>query len=97
MDLDFMFVDKETMEKIIKDGKETSIAKQKFIVPSLFHLIALKLHSIKSNPSLRKTRDLPDIIELVKVNKIDVKKKDFRKICLMYGTEELYSEILKIG
>ena len=42
MDLDFMFVDKETMDKIIKTGKKIEIAGCKFIVPSLNHLIALK-------------------------------------------------------
>ena len=95
IDLDFMFVDKETLDKIIKEGKEISIAKQKFIVPSLAHLIALKLHSIKNNPSLRMTKDLPDIIGLIRVNKIDIKSKDFKDLCIKYGTQDLYNEILE--
>jgi len=53
VDLDFMFVDEGTLSKIIKEGSQIEIAKQKFIVPSLNHLIALKLHSIKNNPKLR--------------------------------------------
>ncbi len=32
MDIDFMFVDKETIDKIMKDGEEISIAGQKFTV-----------------------------------------------------------------
>jgi len=94
MDIDFMFVDKETLDKIIKDSKETFIAKQKFIVPSLNTLIALKLHAIKYNQKLRVHKDFPDIINLIRVNKVNYKSKEFRELCLKYGTEELYNKIL---
>ena len=95
MDIDFMFVDKGTLDKIIKDGKEISIAKQKLIVPSLNTLIALKLHAIKYNPKHREYKDLPDIINLIRTNKIAYKSKGFREICLKYGTEELYKKIIE--
>ena len=95
VDLDFMFVDDKTLSKVIDEGSEIEIAKQKFIVPSLNHLIALKLHSIKNNPKLRKEKDLPDIIELIKANKVDIKNNDFKNICLTYGTQDLYEEILR--
>ena len=94
MDIDFMFVDKETMDRIVNDGKEISIAKQKFIVPSLNTLIALKLHAIKYNQKLREYKDLPDIIRLIRANKVNCKNKEFRELCLKYGTEELYNKIL---
>lgn len=95
MDLDFMFVDKDTLDKIVKEAKETSIAGQKFIVPALNHLLALKLHAIKYNPKIRENKDLPDIINLIRINKLDVKNNEFRKLCLKYGTEELYRKILE--
>ena len=94
MDIDFMFVDKETFDKIIKNGKDISIAGQKFIVPSLNNLIALKLHSVKYNPKIRKNKDLPDIVNLVRINRIDAKSKGFRELCLKYGTKEIYNMIL---
>jgi len=94
IDLDFMFVDKETLDKIIKDGKTVEIAEQKFIVPCLNHLIALKLHAIKHNPKIREFKDFLDIAELIKVNKIDIKSDELRVLCLKYGTEELYNKIL---
>jgi len=95
MDIDFMFVDKETLTKIIKGGKEISIAGQKFIVPSLYNLIALKLHSIKYNPKIRENKDLPDIINLIRINKVNFKSKDFKGLCLKYGTKEIYNKILE--
>lgn len=95
MDIDFMFVDKNTLSKVMKNGQKISIANQKFIVPSLYDLIALKLHSIKYNPKLRESRDLPDIINLIKINKVDFKAKSFQELCLTYGTEKLYNKILR--
>ncbi|MEW6008050.1 MAG: nucleotidyl transferase AbiEii/AbiGii toxin family protein [Candidatus Omnitrophota bacterium] len=94
MDIDFMFVDKETIDKIINDAKETNIAGQKFIVPSLNNLIALKLHSIKYNPKLRESTDLPDIINLIRINHLDVQTESFHQLCLKYGSEEIYNKIL---
>lgn len=95
MDIDFMFVDKETLTRIIKDGKKVKIAGKTFVVPSLNHLIALKLHSVKFNPKIREFRDLPDIINLLRMNKVNVKTDQFRKLCLKYGTKELYHKILE--
>jgi hypothetical protein len=95
MDVDFMFVDKETLDKIVKEGRQISIAQEKFIIPCLNHLIALKLHAIKYNPKIREYRDLPDIIELIRINKINAKDAEFKNLCLKYGTEEIYNKILE--
>lgn len=95
MDIDFMFVDEETFAKIIKDSQKTSIAGCEFRVPSLEHLIALKLHAVKYNPKLRLAKDIPDIINLIRINKVDVKSKKFKELCLKYATEEIYQKILE--
>jgi len=95
MDIDFMFVDRETLDKIIREGKQISIAGRKFIVPCLLHLIALNLHAIKYNPKIREYKDITDIIELIKINKIDAGGDEFKNLCLKYGTEELYHKILE--
>jgi predicted nucleotidyltransferase len=94
MDIDFMFVDKSTLDKIAADGKEVTIANQKLMIPSISTLIALKLHAIKNNQKLREYKDLFDIINLVRENKVDCKSDKFRKLCLKYGTRELYDKIL---
>ena len=72
-----------------------TIAGRKFTVPSVEHLIALKLHSIKNNPKLRENKDMADIVELIGVNKIEVRKDSFRDLCLKYGNKELYDKILE--
>lgn len=96
MDVDFMFVDEETLAKILKEGKELKIAGQKFIVPSLNHLIALKLHSVKYNPKMRFGKDFPDIVSLIRINGVDVQDKTFKELCLKYGTPELYRQLLEV-
>ncbi len=95
MDVDFMFVDEETLQKIKNEGEELKIAGQKFIVPSLLHLIALKLHSIKYNPKLRLMRDFPDIINLMRMNAVNIKEKKFKELCLKYGDEDIYRKIME--
>lgn len=93
MDVDFMFVDEDTLAQIKKEGQPSKIAGQEFLVPSLNHLIALKLHAIRYNPKIRLLKDLPDIINLVRINKINVADVKFRELCLKYGTEDVYQKI----
>jgi len=94
MEIDFMFVEKGVLEKIIKAGQEVNIGGQKFTIPSLFHLIALKLHSIKDNKK-REYKDLLDIMELIRNNNVDIKNTEFKELCLKYGNEYFYQRIIE--
>ncbi len=94
MDLDFLFVDRETLTKIRQTGKRIKIAGNTFVIPSIEHLIALKLHAMRHNPEMRELKDLMDIIQLVKTNKINVRTSQFRDLCLTYGTKDLYTKII---
>jgi len=93
MDIDFLFVDKNTLDKILADSKEVMISNQKLLVPSINMLIALKLHAIKNNPKLRERKDLLDIISIIRANKVDYKSNEFRELCLKYVTEDIYNKI----
>lgn len=95
MDIDFMFVDKDTLDKIMMDAKEIVIAKHKLLVPSLMNMIALKLHSLKYNFKIRQPKDLPDIASLIKLNRVDAKTEEFHQLCLKYATEDIYQKILE--
>ena len=95
LDIDFMIVDKATREKIIKDGKEVEVVGEMLVIPSVDHLIALKLHAIKNNQKNRILKDLPDIVNLIKINKVDCKNKQFKEMCLKYSSEKIYQTILK--
>jgi hypothetical protein len=94
-DIDFMFVDKDTLDKIINEGRKICLAGEEFIIPSLYNLLALKMHSIKYNPFFRENKDLPDIINLIRINKVNYKSNKFKQLCLKYGTREIYLKILE--
>lgn len=92
LDLDYMLIDQNVFDSIFKDAREVQISKEKFIVPSLNHLIALKLHSIQGNPR-RELKDLLDIVGLVQNNNVDVNSKSFEQLCLSYGNADLLKKI----
>lgn len=92
MDLDIMFVNDATFEKMKRECGHLTIEENVFNVPSLNHLIALKLHAIKYNPK-RENKDLLDIISLILQNDIDVSNNELKAIFLKYGTKELYKRV----
>ncbi len=92
MDIDFLFVDKATLLKILEEGKVVKIAHKEFTVPSLQHLIALKLHSLKNNPASG-NKDLLDVVRLITENGINYEVEEFKNLCLKFGTGKIYEKI----
>ena len=96
MDVDILCVDKKTFTGMMDEAREIEIEGDKIKVPSLNHLVALKLHSLKNNFSHREDLDLKDLVNLIRENQMDVTRDAFRELCLKYGTQELYERILGI-
>ena len=97
-ELDIVFVNEETFEGILEDAETTEISGKRFKVPSLDHLLALKLHAMKQNLRRRGFRDLTDVLDLAEKNQIDVKGERFQELCLKYAGKETYriiQELLK--
>jgi len=95
-DLDFLITDKETLEKIITQGKKTIIAGEEFYVPSPIHLIMMKVHFISGNRK-REIKDLPDIVQLLEANAIDPLSKEIREIFDRFQEHDLYKRIVKMA
>ena len=93
MPIDLLFVDPNTFEMIWRGGGESTISGHRFKTPSLLHLIALKLHAIKKGSKDRVWKDLPDIINLVIANRMDVSSSDFVEICRKFGPEGIHQKI----
>lgn len=93
MPIDLLFVDPNTFEMIWLDGGEATVSGHQFKTPSLLHLIALKLHAIKQGSKDRVWKDLPDIINLVIANRMDVSSSDFVEICRKFGPEGIHQKI----
>ena len=97
MPIDFLFVDSHTFESIWREGKKGTVSGHSFMMPSLLHLIALKLHAIKQGSKDRVWKDLPDIVNLVISNRMDVLSPDFKEVCRKYGPEGIFQKILELS
>lgn len=94
--VDLLFTDPRTFDAIYRGGADTAVPGSVFRIPSLLHLIALKLHAIKQGSKDRVWRDLPDIIQLVIANHVDIASVDFKEICRQYGPDGILEKICEL-
>ena len=92
-DVDLLLVDPTTLKRVCAEGKMIKIAGNDFRVPSLRHLIAMKLHAIKSNPSKRWVEDLPDIVALMKKNRLSLTDPVMIELCGKFGTSDIWVKL----
>jgi hypothetical protein len=84
MDLDLLLVDAETLSEMLAESAPAAIGSRNVRIPCLAHLIALKLHAIKSDPK-RELRDLSDIVELLLANPDVVSAEELERLTGAYG------------
>jgi predicted nucleotidyltransferase len=89
-DLDLMFVSDSTFAGLIETSKEVVFGPVSVRIPSLQHLIALKLHVLKQGLEHRMLGDFDDVVQLVLVNRIDLENPEWKSLFDRYGNEELY-------
>lgn len=95
VDMDLMLVDGGTFAKLQAESHETTISGVVLRMPSLRHLIALKLHALRAGLEHRRERDLLDIIMLVQLNKVDLAAPEFVQILDRYATPAIRAELLR--
>ena len=91
--VDLMLVDGGTFDKLATDATEIEMAGAKVRIPALRHLIALKLHALRSGAPHRRERDLGDVLTLVQVNGVDLASAKYVEILERYATPALATEI----
>ena len=96
-DIDILFINPETFQMIQKDTQDMDLGEKKMKVVSLRHLMAMKLHSLKNNPSGREVPDMGDLLGLVQINRVDVHKPSFKEFCLKYANEEIYNRLVRLA
>lgn len=64
-------------------------------MPSLDHLLALKLHVLKQRLRHRIAKDLNDVVMLVLKNGLDIRAEKYKKLFLKYGNADLYAKTLR--
>ena len=88
-----MLVDAGTFDLLRSGGEKVDLKGVQVMVPSLPHLIALKLHALRHGGEHRRGVDLGDIAELVRLNQVDLATEPYPEILERYGTAEIQCEL----
>ncbi|MEW6745887.1 MAG: nucleotidyl transferase AbiEii/AbiGii toxin family protein [Planctomycetota bacterium] len=94
--VDLILVDGPTFTGLHHDGREVELGAARVIVPSVEHLLALKLHVLKQQQPERELRDLEDILGLIERARVDVSRPAFLHLCEKYGTREIHDRIVEL-
>ena len=92
--LDLMLVSSQTFSTMYESSRETEMGECRLRVPSLEHLIALKLHVLKQGLSHRGFKDFMDVLSLIQANDLDVGSDSFKALCKKYGNAGVYERIV---
>lgn len=93
---DLMFVNAETFEQMWNASQEQEFKGQRARLPSLDHLLALKLHALKQKLPHRTSKDAEDVELLVRRNRLDISQPQYERLFLKYGSREIYETFLRI-
>ena len=91
--VDLMFVRERSFREFFKFGSTVEMFGEQLLIPTLEHLIALKLHALKHGHIGRYLKDYLDVEGLVRVNRIDLRQEKVRELFLKYGTLDVYEKI----
>jgi Nucleotidyl transferase of unknown function (DUF2204) len=94
--VDLMLADEQTFRKLQSDSRRQLVTTVELAVPSALHLIAMKLHALKSEARMQRSPDFEDVIHLIKTAKIEICGADFREVVERYASEPIRSRIEKL-
>ena len=94
IDVDLMLVNDTTFAAMQAAAKPTEFGGVSAKVPSLEHLIALKLHVLKQELRHRMLGDLDDVINLILANQVDIRSEKWRQLFEKYGSLAFYDQVL---
>lgn len=90
--IDLMLVAPNTFNQMYQEGSEVLFGQAKVKIPSIRHMISLKLHAMKQRLEHRESKDLLDIIELRKISKIN--DEELLELCTKYDRIDVYEKIV---
>ena len=91
--IDLMFVEQDIIEQLLKESITIDFGTCNVQVPSVLHLLALKLHALKQRQEFREDRDLIDVKQLISLGKVD--EATFRQLCQKYDRVDVYEQLKK--
>lgn len=85
--VDLMLVTRTTFAKLQVEKHELKFGATRLPAPQPLFLIALKLHAMKNEHRRALGRDLPDILQIIRLGNIDTNGVDFQQIVARYADE----------
>jgi len=93
--LDLMSVDQSTFSKIESASQVLQYGHRDIRVPSVLHLIALKLHALKNPAREELGKDYGDILALIRRHGVDTFSADFQTVLERYATPAIRVKLLR--
>lgn len=91
--VDIMFVHDDTWSKLRAEAVGKTSGSVEVLVPSVRHLVALKLHAVGSPTRSNPGKDWTDIEEMIRRHRLDPHNAEFAELVLRYGGEEALARI----
>ncbi|MEI6072901.1 MAG: nucleotidyl transferase AbiEii/AbiGii toxin family protein [Verrucomicrobiae bacterium] len=92
--LDLMLVDVPTFTKLMAGSEVRSYGGCEIRVAGVPHLIALKLHATQASDRAVQGKDYYDILNLVRIHRIDTGALEFQEILNRYATPSIRDRLL---
>ena len=91
--VDLMLVDDATFTKLLAGSEWRDYGRRRVRVIGILHLVALKLHALRSEHRVALGKDYLDILNLIRLNQVDIHGPEFEEILNRYGTESIRDRI----
>lgn len=93
MDVDLMFVSEDVFSQLEQSSVEAKVEGVPVRVVSLLHLIALKCHALQHSKSIRRLKDMDDLVQLILINRLDLNEPELRATILKHGNADTYEKL----
>ncbi len=93
--VDLMLVGEPTFAPMLAASRQVEMYGVQLRIPSLLHLLALKLHALKHTRAHRFLKDFQDVEGLVRINQLDLQSQNIRQLFLKYGNLDLYEKVVR--
>lgn len=92
--LDLMIVTHETFATIYGHGKAVQCLGIETKVPKAEHLIAMKIHALRHGPASRISKDLPDVLGLMRSINWNPESPELLALIQKHGVEQIHEAIV---
>lgn len=93
--VDLMLVDGPTFSKLLAGSEWVNYGQRRIRVAGALHLIALKLHACRTYSRSVQGKDFYDILQLIRLKRIDPAAEDFQEILNRYATPAIRERLLR--